>query len=1050
MSKNNFTFSNQQFERIFPFYLLLDEQLRIISFGKSAAKAFSIEGTPLFNSLFKMLRPLAEVPSLNLFKQYINQIVIIESLTENKITLRGNIEWLEAESQLLFIGSPWYGIIDNDASDILQKEIVSPDTKKEILKSSASNGINEAIDNINQAKVELAKKVHQFQGLSGNIPGVIFEYECCQDGSYMYRYLSPAMEKIFGIKPANIFKLTQFIHPEDLLEMEATLAKASDTLAPFYLESRLILPGRGMIWRSLSCSFSYYSETGAKVFTGLMLDISEKKKADEKLNESENRLSSLIANLQTGILVEDENRQLVLTNELYCKMFDLDCEPDEIKNLDCADIVDQTKELFKDPEFYSERIVSLLEFQQLAVDDILELKDGRIFSRDFIPIYNNNLYKGHLWKFTDVTTEKNTVNSLRISEEKYRSIIANMNLGLLEVDTDENIMFANQCFCDMCGYDLDELIGRRAAQIFIKGANIELMERKNEERKKGTAGAYEIVVKNKRGQVRWWLVSGAPRYDENGELLGTIGIHLDITEQKELEYELTIAREQAEQSTQSKEVFLANMSHEIRTPMNAILGMSNQLAKTHLNTKQLFYLDTINSASENLLVIINDILDLSKIEAGKLSLEKIAFEPQSVVKRAMQVLSHKAEEKGLVLTNTIFDESVSPVLMGDPYRLNQVMLNVITNAIKFTERGSIDISLEMLKDSKDSQLLRISVTDTGIGMDDQFVKNLFEKFSQEDASVTRQYGGTGLGMSICKELVELMGGMIKAKSKKGKGSVIYFEVTFPKGDIADLPSKDTFIVNESMLAGKIILVVDDNEMNRLVATTILNNYGAETVESANGKESVDYLTNNKVDLVLMDVQMPVMNGFEATDLIRRSISRSLPIIALTANAIKGDNEKCLDAGMNDYMSKPFKEEDLLKKIAKLLFITVTKAEITTKEISMTPICYYDISEIKTISRGNDEFVKKMLKMFIEQAPAHISEMKSKFIANEFIGVGEIAHRIKPTIDNMGIASLKTTIREIEKIGKSGQDNGSLPMLMEKVEMDISSAINAIKNDYQLA
>jgi len=1050
MSKKNFTFSTLQFERIFPFYLLLNEQLRIISFGKSAAKEFSIQGTPLFNSLFTMVRPLAEVPTLHLLKQFNNQVITIRSSTENKITLRGNIEWLQAEGQLLFTGTPWYGITDDNDSDLLLKKAAGDDTKNNFLASLAANGISEAIDYISQEKIELAKKVHKFKGLSGNIPGVIFEYECSQDGSYMYRYLSPAMEKIFGIKPANIFKLTQFIHPDDLCEMEATLSKAAETLAPFYLESRLILPGRGMIWRSLSCSFSYFSESGAKVFTGLMLDISEKKKADEKLNESENRLASLIANLQTGILVEDENRQLVLTNELYCTMFDLDCVPEEIKNLDCADIVEQTKELFKDPEFYSERIVSLLEFQQLVVDDILELKDGRIFSRDFIPIYNNNLYKGHLWKFTDVTAEKNVVNSLRISEEKYRGIIANMNLGLLEVDTDENIMFANQCFCDMCGYDLEELIGRRAAQIFIKGANIELMERKNEERKKGTAGAYEIVVKNKRGQVRWWLVSGAPRFDENGELLGTIGIHLDITEQKELEYELTIAREQAEQSTQSKEVFLANMSHEIRTPMNAILGMSNQLAKTQLNTKQLFYLDTINSASENLLVIINDILDLSKIEAGKLSLEKIAFEPQAVVKRAMQVLSHKAEEKGLVLTNNLFDNNVSPVLMGDPYRLNQVMLNVITNAIKFTEKGGIDISLEMLTDAKESQLIKFSVADTGIGMDDLFVENLFEKFSQEDASVTRQYGGTGLGMSICKELIELMGGTINATSKKGVGSIIYFEVTFPKGAITDLPSKDTFIVNETMLTGKKILVVDDNEMNRLVATTILNNYGAETFESANGKESLDYLTHNKVDLVLMDVQMPVMNGLEATDLIRRHINKHLPIIALTANAIKGDNEKCLKAGMNDYLSKPFKEEDLLKKIAKLLFITVTNDEAAAKENNATPICYYDISEIKTISRGNDEFVKKMLKMFIEQVPANISEMKAKFTANEFIGVGEIAHRIKPTIDNMGIASLKSTIREIEKIGKSGQDNGSLPMLMQKVETDISSAINAIKNDYQLA
>ena len=911
-------------------------------------------------------------------------------------------------------------------------------------------GTQTDINYIKQTEVELSQRVNQFQGLSENIPGVIFEYESRPDGSHLYRYLSPAMGKIFGIKPSSIFKLTQFIHPNDLDEMEATLAKAADTLAPFYLESRLILPGKGVVWRSMSCSFSYKSATGGKVFTGLMLDISERKKADEKLNESENRLASLIANLQTGILMEDENHQIVLTNELFCKMFGLNRNQEEIRGMDYTEIIEQVKHLFNDPEYFAERVVTLLEFQQLTVNDIWELKDGRVFSLDFIPIYNNKVYRGHLWKYTDVTTENTAVNALRISEEKYRGIIANMNLGLLEIDTEENILFANQCFCDMCGFELDELIGSRAAQLFLKGENIELMERKNEERKRNTTDAYEIVVKNKRGQVRWWLISGAPRHNENGELIGSIGIHLDITAQKELEYELTIAREQAEQSTRSKEVFLANMSHEIRTPMNAILGMSNQLSKTTLNNKQQFYLDTINSASENLLVIINDILDLSKIEAGKLSLEKIAFEPLEVIKRAMQVLLHKAEEKGLVLTNSAFDETVSPVLIGDPYRLNQVFLNIISNAIKFTERGRVDIDLKVIKDMQDDQLLRVTIKDTGIGMDEPFVKSLFEKFSQEDASVTRQYGGTGLGMSICKELIELMGGAIKATSIKGVGTSVIFEVTFPKGIAADLPSKETFVANESMLAGKKILVVDDNEMNRLVATTILNNYGAETVEAGNGYESVEYLMKNLVDLVLMDIQMPVMNGFEATKIIRNVISKTMPIIALTANAIKGDNEKCLEAGMNDYMSKPFKEEDLLRKIATSLLAELPENTIAVNKPVERPVSYYDISEIKIISRGNEEFVKKMLKMFIDQTPAHLSEMRSKLQSNQLTVVGEIAHRIKPTIDNMGIVTLKATIREIEKIGKSGADNGALNGLMEKVETDISFAIEAIKSDYQLA
>lgn len=516
---------------------------------------------------------------------------------------------------------------------------------------------------------------------------------------------------------------------------------------------------------------------------------------------------------------------------------------------------------------------------------------------------------------TDITERKNAEELLHREEQKYRSIIANMNLGLMEVDISENVIFVNQSFCDMSGYNADEIVGRKASDICIKEEYVAIVEGKKIARKRGIHDAYEIEITNKAGQNKWWLVSGAPRYNDMGELVGSIGIHLDITDRKRLETELIVAREQAEGSTRSKEVFLANMSHEIRTPMNAILGMANQLAKTTLDSKQLFYLDTINSASENLLVIINDILDLSKIEAGKLQLENIGFAPKDVVSRAMQVLMHKAEEKGLYLTHSKCTENLSPVLMGDPYRLNQVLLNLISNAIKFTEKGGVDICCGIVKETTATQTLCISIQDTGIGMDEAFVNNLFDKFSQEDVSVTRQYGGTGLGMSICKDLIGLMGGEIRVESKKGTGTKVSFIVEFTKGNTSNLPAKETACITKEVLAGRKILVVDDNKMNRLVAKTILSNYGAVVTEAVNGSEAIEMLLNADIEVVLMDIQMPVMGGVEATRIIRDNISKSLPVIALTANAIKGDNEKYIEGGMNAYLSKPFKEMDLLNIVA---------------------------------------------------------------------------------------------------------------------------------------
>jgi PAS domain S-box-containing protein len=520
----------------------------------------------------------------------------------------------------------------------------------------------------------------------------------------------------------------------------------------------------------------------------------------------------------------------------------------------------------------------------------------------------------------DITKEKEAELAIQLKEKKYRNIIANMNLGLLEVDINEIVQFANQSFCDMSGYKIDELIGRSASKLFARDEQNELLEIKNQSRKKGISDAYEILVKNKKGESRWWLISGAPRFNDLGELVGSIGIHLDITEQKRLENDLVEARVQAESSANAKQIFLANMSHEIRTPMNAIIGMSNQLAKTSLDKDQQFYLNIVHSAADNLLIIINDILDLSKLESGKFNLEHIGFRPQALLEQSMQVMMHKAEEKGLALTNSYSDPKLSKVLVGDPYRLNQVLFNLFSNAVKFTDRGTVDVQCKVSEETQTEQVVEFTVNDTGIGMEESFLENLFQKFRQEDESVTRRFGGTGLGMSICKELIQSMGGKINVQSKKGIGTTVSFSVPFKKGNVGQLPVKQTDKVNTRILAGKKILVTDDNEMNRLVASTILKYYGVIIEEAQNGVEAVEKIRNQQFDIVLMDVQMPVMDGIEATMIIRETISKTLPVIALTALALKGDDIKFMAAGMSDYLSKPFEENQLLQIITHWLEI----------------------------------------------------------------------------------------------------------------------------------
>ncbi|MCY7361856.1 MAG: response regulator, partial [Ignavibacteria bacterium] len=582
---------------------------------------------------------------------------------------------------------------------------------------------------------------------------------------------------------------------------------------------------------------------------------------------------------------------------------------------------------------------------------------------------------------TDITERKNTENRLEDQRKFYEDILNNMPADIAVFSPTHEYLFVNprgikdnelrkwiigkrdEDYCILRNKPFSIAQGRRDTfNKVISSKSPSEWEEKNV----SSDGKEEFILR------RWY-----PVIDNNGEVALVIGYGLDITDRKNLEIDLIKSREQAEQLAKTKEVFLANMSHEIRTPMNAIMGMTNQLTKTTLSNQQHFYLDTIKSASENLLIIINDILDLSKIDAGKLSLENIGFEPKKVVDHAMQVFLHRAEEKGIKLTNSFCDNSLSPVLIGDPYRLNQVLLNLISNAIKFTDKGSVHITCEVINDKKSSQLVQVKIIDTGVGMDESYVEKLFDKFSQEYESTSRKLGGTGLGMSICRELIQLMGGEIEVSSKKGRGTTVIFRLTFKKGADADLPVNISANITPNFLKGKTILVTDDNIMNRLVASTVLNDYGATVIEATNGEEALLVLDNNKVDLILMDIQMPVMNGYEATKIIRKR-GNTIQIIALTANAIKGENKKCFEVGMNDYISKPFKEEEFLKGIAKSLntdFIEKEKVLLIEDDEKTIDSPLFDLSLLMEISRGDFSFIKKMINLFCELTPEIVREMK---------------------------------------------------------------------------
>ncbi|HEY0273389.1 MAG TPA: PAS domain S-box protein, partial [Chitinophaga sp.] len=412
-----------------------------------------------------------------------------------------------------------------------------------------------------------------------------------------------------------------------------------------------------------------------KHYLSISEDVTEKvasrrwvEQMQQQLQQDSNRLAAVLSNLHEAILLEDQQGHTQLVNDTFCRLFGIGRDAQYLLQRPTRVVWRAIGHKFHDAAFLT-NIERLAQHRETVLDEMLLFSDMRVLQRDYIPINEGPHFLGALWRFRDVTEQVSAAEKLKSSEEKYRNIIENMNLGLLETDNQENIIYANQSFCDITGYALEELIGQSVYSILLRGENVSLMREKNVLRKKGVSDAYEIRIRDRRGHVKWLLISGAPLYDDQHVQTGAINIHLDITAQKKLEVELREANLKAEESSRAKEIFFANMSHEIRTPMNGILGMTDLVLETTLDPVQRDYLGMAKTSGHALLTLINDILDFSKIEAGKLTLEHTHFDLRAALENPFAMASMKAAEKKVELQLQV-DPGVPATLLGDSLRLN--------------------------------------------------------------------------------------------------------------------------------------------------------------------------------------------------------------------------------------------------------------------------------------------------------------------------------------------------------------------------------------------
>ena len=491
----------------------------------------------------------------------------------------------------------------------------------------------------------------------------------------------------------------------------------------------------------------------------------------------------------------------------------------------------------------------------------------------------------------------------------------------------------------------------------------------------------------------------------------------NISESIRLNEELTKAKEMAERNAEAKDLFLANMSHEIRTPLNAIIGFSNLMEETRMDKEQREFTSIIQRASHHLLSIINDILDFSKIESGQISIEKIPFSLREVANDVCNLLKYKAEEKKIELKKWI-DPALPEKLNGDPTRINQVMMNLMGNGLKFTESGEVSLSIGVLADYPEECTVEINIADTGIGIPEDKLQGIFERFTQANTDTTRKFGGTGLGLSISKSLVELQGGRISVASEVNHGTVFTVQLTFSKSTHQQLSAPSEGTTDEKQVR---ILLVEDNLQNQKLAIKVMTNFGFHVELAENGQIAVDRLKKEKFDLVVMDLQMPVMDGYRATEIIRREMKMDIPIIAMTAHSLVGEKQKCLEIGMDEYIPKPFYPQELKDKINMLVYRQTGENHPEAKEAKQQAEkdeeLIYDFAYLNELTNDNEEFIREMIDLFIEQSESEMALLKKAVQETDFEEIETVSHRLKSSFQFFMIRD-EQLLSRLEQAGRN--------------------------------
>jgi PAS domain S-box-containing protein len=883
-----------------------------------------------------------------------------------------------------------------------------------------------------RAEAELLRSQLFTARINDTVPDIVFIYDL---QTKAMQYCNKQTENILGYTAEEILGLgsrlmPELVHPDDIAAAQTVshcrhVVREGEVLASDYRFRH-----RDGSWRWLSVKstcFTRHPDGRVWQLVGSAADVTARRETEEQLRQSRlfvERITNTTPNL---IYIYDVASQ----SNVYCNRFVetmLGYTADSLQQMGGNMVATLT------PEAEARRLLQHFEEVTHCQDDEVRHLEYSLYHRNgsirWLRISNTPFSRDEQGRVTQIVGSAEDITRWKIADEQRRSAnrrLAEQNRLFRQVidtvpnpiylkDAGGNYVLANQATAQLYNLSNEALLQTPAEELLRQFPDLQ-RHRTQDEAVLVTRQdvALEDTFTDAYNQLRWFRTVKRPFVQADGTVQ-VLGVDNDITELKNTEKALQQAKETAEQNAQARQTFLTNMSHEIRTPMNGIMGLAELLAKTPLSEEQQQYLHHIRYSADNLLVVINDILDMAQLGAGRVRLESVPFELLEVLKASCQALMPKATGKGITLRLQLPAEPGPIWVLGDPYRLRQVLLNLLSNAIKFTDKGQVLLVCRPLASSDNSRQYQFSVMDTGIGISSGQLQQLFEPFTQASASTAREYGGSGLGLSISRELVELLGGTLTAESRLHHGSTFRFVLTFTAAQQPTLQRAQA--PNYRQLAGRRVLLTEDNPVNQLLVQVMLKGWGMHVDTASSGLEALALFRQHTYDVILMDIQMPGMDGVATTRLLREHPEgrrAATPVVALTAHAMQGEAERYRQAGLDAYLSKPFREEELFRVMAELVPLAPEPtAAVPPPAMPATETGQlYDLTSLRYMTHNDEDFVRRLVTLFITTTPPVVEQLEQHAAQRQLTELGAAAHHLKSSIDGLHIQALRPLLRDLE-------------------------------------